>query len=95
MFTPAPNVDSAIVKIDLIESKHNITNKSTFDNTIKCAFGNRRKTLYNNIKSFFGLNSDTATDILNSLQLPLDIRGEKLNTEQFVALSNTIDKYIK
>ena len=93
MFTPVPNVDSAIVKIDLIENKYNITNESILDDTIKCAFGNRRKTLYNNLKSFFNFTSEIATEILNKANLKADIRGEKLTTTQFVNLSNLIAEY--
>lgn len=95
MFTPVPNVDSAIVKIDLVDNKFNISDQQILEDTIKCAFGNRRKTLYNNIKSYFNLTSDKAHQILQEANLPSDIRGEKLTTEQFVALSNIICKSIK
>lgn len=95
MFTPVPNVDSAIVKIDLLENKYQITDEKIFDDTIKCAFGNRRKTLYNNLRSYFGFSTEQATSILNQVNLKTDIRGEKLNTEQFVMLSNLIAEIIK
>ena len=95
MFTPVPNVDSAIVKIDLLENKYQITDEKIFDDTIKCAFGNRRKTLYNNLRSYFGFSTEQATSILNKANLKNDIRGEKLKTEQFVMLSNLIGEFIK
>lgn len=95
MFTPAPNVDSAIVKIDFVENKFDIENTKILDETIKCAFAMRRKTLENNVKSYFKLPSDIVDKIISESGLPKGIRGEKLDTKELVTLSNVINKYIK
>lgn len=95
MFTPVPNVDSAIVKIDFVENKYDIVDTQILDETIKSAFAMRRKTLENNLKTSFGLNTETIRQILTSLDLPQQIRGEKLSTEDFVKLSNEIQKYVR
>lgn len=95
MFTPAPNVDSAIVKIDFVENKFDITDTKTLDDTIKCAFAMRRKTLENNLKTSFGFDNEIISQIMTEAKLPQGIRGEKLTTEQFVKLSNVIYKYKK
>ena len=92
MFTPVPNVDSAIVKIDFVENKYPIDNIKVLDETIKSAFAMRRKTLENNLKTSFNLSSETIQDILSRLNLPPQVRGEKLTTEDFVKLSNEINK---
>lgn len=92
MFTPVPNVDSAIVKIDFVENKYNIDNTKTLDETIKSAFAMRRKTLENNLKTTFKLDSATIQEIFSKLNLPPQVRGEKLTTEDFVKLSNEINK---
>ncbi len=92
MFTPVPNVDSAIVKIDFVENKYPIDNTKVLDETIKSAFAMRRKTLENNLKTSFKLNSETIQDILSRVGLPPQVRGEKLTTEDFVKLSNEINK---
>lgn len=94
MFTPVPNVDSAIVKIDFIENKYPIDNTNILDETIKSAFAMRRKTLENNLKTTFKLDSATIQDILSRLNLPPQVRGEKLTTEDFVKLSNEINKML-
>lgn len=94
MFTPVPNVDSAIVKIDLVKDKYNITNQKVTDDTIKCAFAMRRKTLENNIKSYFNFTPDIIDKIFKESRLEKNIRGEKLTTEDLVNLSNVIAKYI-
>jgi len=95
MFTPMPNVDSAIVKIDIDKNKYNVTNSKVTDDTIKCAFAMRRKTLENNIKSYFKFSSDIIDKIFEESKLEKTIRGEKLTTEQLVNLSNIIAKYVK
>lgn len=95
MFTPVPNVDSAIVKIDFIENKYPIDNTKVLDETIKSAFAMRRKTLENNLKTSFKLDTATIQNILSAVNLPPQVRGEKLTTEDFVKLSNELNKYVR
>jgi len=95
MFTPAPNVDSAIVRIDFVKNKFNIINTSILDDTIKAVFAMRRKTIENNLKSFFKLSGDIIKEILNEANISPSLRGEKLTTIELVNLSNIICKFIK
>lgn len=92
MFTPAPNVDSAIVQIIIDKNKYKIDDIKTLRLTIKSAFAMRRKTLANNIKQSFGLDNETINKLLTYLNLTPNVRGEVLNAEQFVNLSNQIYK---
>lgn len=94
MFTPAPNVDSAVVRIDFVK-KYDIKNENLLQNLIKSAFQMRRKTLANNLKNTFGFNAETCTMLFDKMGLDASVRGEKLNSEQFVTLSNIIDYYLK
>lgn len=94
MFTPVPNVDSAIVKIDL-KNKYNITNRKIVNDTIKCIFAMRRKTLENNIKSYFNLSSEIVDKIIEECNFPKQLRGEKLTTDEIIKLSSVIEKYKK
>lgn len=89
MFTPAPNVDSAIVKIDF-KQKYDILDQAVLEKTIKSAFAMRRKTLYNNLKSSFGMPKEVIEEVLNECNIPLTIRGEALDTATFVTLANAI-----
>ncbi len=91
MFTPQPNVDSAIVKIDF-KHKYDITNEDTLNKLIKCAFAMRRKTLANNLKSSFNLTGEQIDNILLKADLKSGVRGEALSVEQFVKLSNLINE---
>lgn len=95
MFTPMPNVDSAIVKIDFVENKYNIKDEKLLDEVIKSAFAMRRKTLENNLKTTFKLSSEVVQEIFAKLGFPPQIRGEKLTTSDFVNLSNEIKEYVR
>ena len=95
MFTPAPNVDSAIVQIDFVKDKYDYIDQETLDKTIKCAFAMRRKTLANNMKSTFNLSNEKIISILTKANLSPTVRGETLDTKQFVELSNIIYNELK
>lgn len=95
MFTPVPNVDSAIVKIDFIKDKYNYLDQKTLDDTIKCSFAMRRKTISNNMKNFFHLSSEDINNICFNCNISPTTRGETLNTQQLVDLSNEIYKFQK
>lgn len=88
MFVPAPNVDSAIVRIDYEPNKYDILDVNLTKQVIKSAFNMRRKTLANNLKNSFKLTGEQVTLILNKSGLNEKIRGEALSTEQFVTVSN-------
>lgn len=92
MFTPVPNVDSAIVKIDFVENKYNILDTKVLDNTIKSAFAMRRKTIANNLKTTFGLSQEQIQLICSNIDIAPTTRGETLDTQTFVNLSNEITK---
>ena len=92
MFVPSPNVDSAIVTINFDSSKYDINNIVLLRKLIKSAFGMRRKTLVNNLKKDFGLSGEQIQVLFSECKLNADVRGEALSTEQFVHLSNQLDK---
>ena len=94
MFTPAPKVDSAIVKIDFVE-KYDIKDREVLQKLIKGAFQMRRKTLTNNLKNAFGISQEKSVELLSKLNLSSSVRGESLTTMQFVELSNELANLLK
>lgn len=93
-FYPAPNVDSAVVRIDR-NSKYLVKSEDAFKKTLAVAFSARRKTLVNNMMANLKLSRGDCEDVLKSLSLNLNVRGEELSAERFVALSNILyDKQI-
>lgn len=92
LFYPVPNVDSAVVRIDMHRDKYDTPNKALFRKMVKTAFSMRRKTLTNNLMVGFNVNRQTAESILAEMNLQLNCRGEELSVEQFVELYKVIEK---
>ncbi len=90
MFYPAPNVDSAVVKISLNKSKYEIKDMRAYRAGVRCAFLSRRKTLVNNIMMSFKTDRKAAEEIVLAVKGDVLVRGETLTTEDFVALSEQI-----
>lgn len=93
MFIPRPKVDSCV--IHLAYRPYKIDDYGFFKRTVKSAFSARRKQLINNLSAEFGLAKDVLKDILQSINLDANIRGEMLNTRQFIDLSAALKKYIQ
>lgn len=85
MFTPPPNVDSAVVKIEIINT--NVPSK--VKNVAKAAFAMRRKTLINCLASA-GYDKETVLKSIAELGYPPDVRGERLSPQDFIKLSQSI-----
>lgn len=86
LFYPAPNVDSAVVRIDLDKNKYNIADHDFFRKVVKISFAMRRKTLVNNLMVGFKLDRQTVENILLECELQPNCRGEELSVEKFVEL---------
>lgn len=85
LFTPPPNVDSAVVRIDIAHS--------TVDNKVmhlaRSAFSMRRKTLVNCLNAN-GYDKAKVLTALDTLGFRADIRGEKLSPTDYVSLSHLL-----
>ena len=91
-FIPAPKVDSAVVRIDLYdECPYDIKDEKLFRNCIKAAFEMRRKTLENALTAKLGgYTKDHVAEAISRCGFDAKIRGERLSTEDFVNLSNSL-----
>jgi 16S rRNA (adenine1518-N6/adenine1519-N6)-dimethyltransferase len=93
-FMPAPNVDSAVIRLIVKdEPTVEVLNEEFFFKIIKGAFALRRKTLINSLsKSAIGIDKELLKKILEEMDIDLRIRGEKLNINEFADLANRIYK---
>ncbi|MCD8373133.1 MAG: 16S rRNA (adenine(1518)-N(6)/adenine(1519)-N(6))-dimethyltransferase RsmA [Clostridia bacterium] len=91
-FYPQPNVDSAVVKIDITEGNIKANDEELYKKVVKAAFSSRRKTLENNLMQAFGVSRGKATEWIAALGEDGKIRGEELSPEKFAALSDIIGK---
>lgn len=90
MFYPAPNVDSAVVKISMNKEKYDIPDIKAYRAVVRCAFQSRRKTLVNNVMLAFKTDRKTAEEIVFEIKGDIMVRGETLSTEDFVKFSKLL-----
>ncbi|HER9962233.1 TPA: 16S rRNA (adenine(1518)-N(6)/adenine(1519)-N(6))-dimethyltransferase RsmA [Streptococcus pyogenes] len=94
VFIPAPNVDSAILKMvrrdqPLIE----VEDEDFFFRVSRLSFVHRRKTLWNNLTSHFGKSEDIKAKLEKGLALAdikPSIRGEALSIQDFGKLADAL-----
>ena len=89
-FTPPPNVDSAVVKIDIEKNKFQGVDFSAVRDLVRCAFSSRRKMLVNNLMNVYKLTRAQAESALTNAGIETTVRGENLCAEDFVRLSKEI-----
>ena len=90
-FLQAPKVTSSVITMILRQTPiAHVKDEGFFFKVVKAAFGQRRKTLLNALTSTFGnqLSKDQLRQILQSCEIPLDIRGERLDIPVFAALAD-------
>ena len=85
-FTPAPNVDSAVIAIEDISNKHfkNKSDEARFFEIMKTGFAHKRKQLSGNLKEIFGTRTPELLLIHN---IDPYARGEDLSFEDWITLT--------
>lgn len=78
MFTPAPNVDSCIVRLDLKENPYD----NKFFDFLKACFSMKRKTIKNNLEKSLGLEKKKVEDALVGLNMDMSVRADALSVEE-------------
>lgn len=97
-FMPRPNVDSAVIKLTVMDKpKVQVNNEKFMFEFIKAAFSQRRKTLVNCIFSsgLLTLSKDEIGKMLNGLGYDERVRGESLTLENYGKITDEAEKYIK
>ena len=89
-FTPVPNVDSAVVKIDIEKDKFAGADLKAVRDVVRAGFSSRRKMLVNNLINGLKLTRAQAETALNIAGVSLTARGETLSAADYVRLSETI-----
>ncbi len=90
-FMPRPNVDSAVIRMDIYDKPPVATKDEVkMFKVIKAAFSQRRKTLVNSVSSSTDIAKETILKSLDEMGLSESVRGETLSLEQFAELSDRI-----
>ncbi|WFM81873.1 16S rRNA (adenine(1518)-N(6)/adenine(1519)-N(6))-dimethyltransferase RsmA [Streptococcus ruminicola] len=94
VFVPAPNVDSAILKMTRREQPLvQVKDEDFFFSIAKISFVHRRKTLWNNLTSHFGKAEETKAKLEKALEMAEikpSIRGEALSIADFAKLADAL-----
>lgn len=94
VFVPAPNVDSAILKMTRREQPLvQVKDEDFFFRVSKISFVHRRKTLWNNLTSHFGKADEIKAKLEQALEIAEikpSIRGEALSIADFARLADTL-----
>ncbi len=90
MFTPPPNVDSAVVKIDVEKDKFLGADLKVIRDIVRCGFSSRRKMLINNLMKGFKFTRQQAEELLTKCGLSLTCRAEELSAEDYVKISQQL-----
>ncbi|MBP5152883.1 MAG: 16S rRNA (adenine(1518)-N(6)/adenine(1519)-N(6))-dimethyltransferase RsmA [Lachnospiraceae bacterium] len=92
-FIPRPNVDSAVIKMELYkENPVPVRNEAYMFSLIRASFNQRRKTLVNALSNANvpGAGKEAVSEALTKMGLSLTVRGEALSLKEFAALSDLL-----
>ena len=91
VFVPEPNVDSAVISLDLYDMPpYKANNEELFFKLIREAFNQRRKTLINNLSNSY--SKELINKMLLNFNIKPNVRSEELGIDDFVNFSNYINE---
>lgn len=92
-FIPAPNVDSAVIKL-IKRDKYNIKNQEIFKKLVNSSFSQRRKKILNSLSNTNCLEFTKIEweNIFKENEIDLNTRAEQLSIEEYVKISNYISE---
>lgn len=93
-FMPSPNVDSAVIKLNIAEKPNvQVKRERDFKRVVKAGFCQRRKTLSNSLSSALGITKQTANVLIENAGLEIGVRAEKLTLQDFGRLADSLTEY--
>ena len=91
VFVPEPNVDSAVISLDLYDiPPYKANNEELFFKLIREAFNQRRKTLINNLSNSY--SKELINKMLLNFNIKPNVRSEELGIDDFVNFSNYLNE---
>ncbi len=81
-FMPSPNVDSVVLHSKISKKDLSLKDESSFLKFVKAIFNQRRKTMVNNISSFYKIPKSEIEDKLKEININISIRSEALSLEE-------------
>ncbi len=92
-FNPSPNVDSAVIRLDIARTKkYPVKDEKLFFRIIKASFSQRRKQMINPLSAELGISKAQMSEILEKSGIKSTVRPEELTMENFTTLCNNISE---
>lgn len=96
VFIPQPNVDSAVLSLTRLEEPIvKVDNPKAFQQLIKVAFTQRRKTIWNNLRNAmndYGQTLETIESALSAAGIEKSRRAESLTLDDYAALYHAFNQ---
>lgn len=90
-FMPSPNVDSAVIKLNIRSVPPiEVEDEEFFFKTVRAGFALRRKTFANSVSSTLAIPKDRVIAVLDKLGISADIRAEKLKMSSLAEISDML-----
>ncbi|MGN0686698.1 MAG: 16S rRNA (adenine(1518)-N(6)/adenine(1519)-N(6))-dimethyltransferase RsmA [Oscillospiraceae bacterium] len=90
-FMPSPNVDSAVIRLDIKQSNDiSVADERLFFRIIRAAFSQRRKQIINPLSSELHMDKQQLSDVFAKCGIKQTARAEELTLTDYAALSNTV-----
>ncbi len=93
-FWPEPEVDSAIIRLDLLPKKYQPTDDKLFFRLLKAGFSAKRKLLKNNLSGGLQLESDLVSEAMEKNQLDRQARAEDLSLTDWYNLFASLKQFM-
>lgn len=89
-FHPAPDVESAIIKLVKVKRDYDIANEEKFISFVQNLFALRRKTIVNNLSSKYSFSKEQISNVLIEEGFSDKARAEELDLSEIVKLYKAI-----
>ena len=82
-FWPPPKVDSAVLKVRVLEKPLFEADSAKLFRLVKAGFGEKRKMLKNSLSGGLNISLELADQIIKKAKLPANARAQELNMDQW------------
>lgn len=89
-FMPAPKVDSAVIRLDVLSKPPVECDDKRFFAVVKAAFSQRRKVISNSLSAGLSMSKEQTLNMLERAGVPANARAEQLSLRQFADIANQL-----
>ena len=90
-FMPAPKVDSAVIRLNILQEPPVDCDRAAFFRVVKAAFSQRRKVIANSLSAGLGISKADAAALLEQAGVAPNARAEQLSLQDFAAIANRLN----